>query len=424
MIQKVIFILLLIPAALFAQKEKYVVDALVNPRIPEKIITVGGPGADIQCFTNEAIQTAINALPAEGGTVKLNPGLFKIKAPVSLKSNTRLIGSGRETILKRIDGFHSKFIIDADFGELKVTVEDPSGFEKGMSFQIKNDPYKECWDVTTGVITDIIGKTLYIDTHLIRDYECKKNGIVTNAGSCVSALDGQNILISNFTIDGNKEKNDLLDGCNGGGIAILRSKDVTVENVQVRDFNGEGITWQITENVTVRNCEISGCSNMGLHPGTGSPNSLIEGNNSFNNKVGLFICWRVHHSIVRGNQFHNNSDCGISTGHKDTDVTFENNHIFENGVSGVYFRDENPDNSPHRNIFINNTVENNGTLKGGYGFMFNGNALEVILDNNVIRDTKNGSQKAAIFMAKNTPPITEKNNKMTGHSLGNVVTGK
>lgn len=424
MIKKLIIILLLIPAALFAQKEKYSVDALVHPRVPEKIITVGGTSADIQGFTNEAIQTAVNALPSEGGTIKLNPGLFRIKAPVSLKSNTRLIGSGEETILKRIDGFHSKFIIDADFGELKVTVEDPSGFGKGMSIQVKNDPYNECWDVTTGNITDIIGKTLYIDTRLIRDYECKKNGIVTNAGSCVTALDGQNILISNLTIDGNKEKNDLLDGCNGGGIAILRSKDVTVDNVHVKDFNGEGITWQITENVTVRNCEISGCTNMGLHPGTGSPNSLIEANNSYNNKVGLFICWRVHHSLVKGNQFHNNSDCGISTGHKDTDVTFENNQIFENGLSGVYFRDEDPDNSPHRNLFIRNTIENNGTLKGGYGFVFNGNALEVVLDNNVIRDNKTGSQKAAIFIAKNTPPITEKNNRMTGHSMGNIVNGK
>jgi hypothetical protein len=424
MIKKVIFSLLLLPSALYAQKEKYVVDALVNPRIPDKIITVGGTTADIQGFTGEAIQTAVNALPAGGGTVKLNPGLFKIKAPVSLKSNTKLIGSGRETILKRIDGFHSKFVVDADFGELKITVDDASGFEKGMSFQVKNDPYNECWDVTTGVITDIAGKTLYIDTHLIRDYECEKNGMVSNAGSCVAVLDGQNIFISNFSIDGNKEKNDLLDGCNGGGIAILRSKDVTVENVRVKDFNGEGITWQITENVTVRNCEISGCTNMGLHPGTGSPNSLIEANNSFNNKVGLFICWRVNNSLVKGNQFHNNSDCGISTGHKDTDVTFDNNKIFENGVNGVYFRDENPSNSPHRNRFINNTVENNGTLKGGYGFVFNGNAHEIVLDNNVIRDTKTGAQKAAIYIAKNTPPVIEKNNKMSGHSLGNIISGE
>jgi hypothetical protein len=421
---KLLVVFLFLPALAIAQQNPYLVDALVNPKRPERIITVGGPDSEIQGFTNQAIQVAVDALPDEGGIVKLNQGTFKIKAPVRLKSNVKLIGSGPGTILKRIDGFHSKFITDADFGELKLTVEDPSGFETGMSIQVNNMEYSECWDVTTGVITDIKDNVLYIDTHLIRDYDCEKNGMVTNAGSCVLVYEAQNILLSNFAIDGNKAKNDLLDGCNGGGIAILRSKNVTVEKVIVKDFNGEGITWQITEEVTVRNCEISGCTNMGLHPGTGSPKSLIEGNNSHDNKVGMFICWRVHHSIVKDNQFHNNSDCGISTGHKDSDVSFSNNHIYENGNNGVYLRDEDSKNSPHRNSFINNTIENNGTLKGGYGFYFSGKAEDVILDGNTIRDNKKGDQKAAIFISKGTPPPKEINNKMSGHSLGNILNEK
>ena len=230
--------------------------------------------------------------------------------------------------------------------------------------------------------------------------------------------------MSNFTIDGNKDKNDLLDGCNGGGIAILKSKNVTIESVHVKDFNGEGITWQITENVTVRNCEISGCTNMGMHPGSGSPNSLIEGNNSHDNRVGLFLCWRVQHSIVKGNQIHNNQLMGISTGQKDSDVLFEKNHIYENGEDGVNFRNEDQKNSPHRNTFLNNTIENNGIRKGGYGFSFYGNASDVVLKDNIIRDTKSGTQKAAIFINKNTPPVKLENNTMSGHALGNLVLEK
>jgi nitrous oxidase accessory protein NosD len=264
----------------------------------------------------------------------------------------------------------------------------------------------------------------YIDTYLIRDYDCEQNGIVTNAGSCVSAMGIQDVLISDFTIDGNKEKNDLLDGCNGGGIVIIKSRNITVEKVHVTNFNGEGITWQITENITVRNCEIDGCANNGMHPGTGSPKSTIVGNISHNNKVGLFICWRVQHSLVKDNQFYHNEDCGISTGHKDSDVIFENNHIYENGGDGVFFRDEDMKNSPHRNIFIGNIIENNGTRDGRYGFYFSGNAENVILKNNIIRDTKNGTQKAGIYIDKNTPTLTLENNTITGHSLGNIVYGK
>lgn len=419
--RKLIFILLFMPAMAAAQTSNYVVDALVNPRRQEKIITVGGPNADIQGYSNEAVQLAVDALPAEGGTVKMEPGLYKIKAPVRLRSNVKLVGSGSETVLKRIDGYHSKFIVDADFAELKLTVEDASGFETGMSFQVTNDTYSSCWDVSTGVITDIVDNVIYIDTHLIRDYDCEKNGMVTNAGSCVSVINAENVYISDFVIDGNKDKNDLLDGCNGGGIVVLRSKYVTIEKINVKDFNGEGITWQITENVSVLNCEISGCTNMGLHPGTGSPNTLIEGNNSHDNKVGLFICWRVQHSLVKDNSFHNNSDCGISTGHKDSDVTFDNNHIYENGNNGVYFRNEDVKNSPHRNLFINNIVENNGTSKGGYGFCINGKASDLVLENNIIRDNKKGTQKAAIYINKNSPRPIEKNNKMSGYVSGNIV---
>jgi hypothetical protein len=422
--KKILLIFLFLPNILSGQNNNFIIDALVSPKRLERIISVGGMSADIQGYTNEAIQVAVDALPAEGGTVRLDAGQFKMKAPVRLKSNVKLIGSGPETILKRIDGYHSRFIVDADYGELKLTVEDASGFEAGMSFQVTNDPNSSCWDVTTGVITDITGNVLYIDTYLVRDYDCENNGVVTSAGSCVSVLNARNVFISNFTIDGNKAKNDLLDGCNGGGIAIMKSKYVTVEGVHVKDFNGEGITWQITENVTVRNCEINGCCNMGLHPGTGSPNSLIEGNNSHHNKVGLFICWRVQHSLITENQFHHNSDCGISTGHKDSDVVFKNNHIFENDGDGVSFRNEDPKNSPHRNSFINNIVENNGTAKGGYGFFFNGNSQDVSLEDNIIRDNKNGTQKAAIFITKGTPPPKEINNKMSGHKQGNIVNGE
>ena len=415
--KKIFFFLLLFPAASFSQTEKFIVDALVKPKKQERVITVGSTTANIPGFTNQAIQIAVDALPVEGGTVKLDAGEFKMIAPVRLRSNVTLIGSGAETILKRIDGYRSKFVIDADYGELKVTVEDASGFKPGMSIQITDKPNSSCWDVTTAIITDIIKDTLYFDTYLIRDYEAELNGMVTNAGSCVSVHDAENVYLSDFTIDGNKEKNDLLDGCNGGGVVIIKSKNVTVEKVHVKDFNGEGITWQITENVTVRNCEINGCTNMGLHPGSGSPNSLIESNNSHNNKVGLFICWRVHHSVVRGNQFHNNSENGISTGHKDSDVLFEKNHIYENMLDGVYVREEDDKNSPHRNSFISNIVENNG----GNGFYISGKPSNMLIKDNVIKSTIKGKQKAAIFIAKNALTVKEENNKMSGYENWNIV---
>ena len=397
---------------LFCIAQESTGDALVTPRKPKTLIRVGGPSADIQGFSNQAIQIAVDALPQEGGTVKIDEGVFTMMAPVRMRSNVRLTGSGVKTILKRIDGYRSKFVIDADYGELKVTVEDASKFKPGMSIQISNKPFAECWDVSTAVITDVVKDTLYFDTHLIRDYEAKLDGIVSNAGSCVSVYGVHDVVISDLSIDGNKDKNYLLDGCNGGGIAIIKSNNVVVDGVVVKDFNGEGITWQITNNVNIRNCEISGCTNMGLHPGTGSPNTVIENTKSHHNKVGLFICWRVQNSIVRNNIFADNLTNGISTGHKDSDVLFEGNTISGNGTDGVYIREEDVQNSPHRNTFVSNKIENNK----GYGIYIGSDARDLEFRNNIIKN-----QRAAFYLASRNYKIREVNNETSGLAEGKIV---
>lgn len=420
--KKLFFVLLVISNVAFAQYEDFEVDALVSPKQEKMILTVGGLQADVQGFSNRSIQLAVDALPAEGGTVKLLPGNYLLKDGVRLRSNVNLIGSGEETVLKRADGFKSRLIDDADYAELKLMVEDASGFEPGMSVQIWDEPQSGCWDVSAGTITDIQDNVLYIDSYLIRDYRADHDGWVSNAGSGVLVDGAENVLISNLVIDGNKENSVRMDGCNGGGVAILRSKNVTVENVHVKDFNGEGITWQITEDVTVQNCEIEGSGNIGLHPGTGSPRSRILNNNVHHNTVdGMFICWRVHHSVVKNNQFHHNGRHGICTGHKDSDVVFEDNHIFENGSDGVNLRQENDRNSPHRNTFTNNLIENNGQNGEGYGFAVYSEPQDLVLKNNIIRDTGKGTQKAAVFLLEKVPEVRMEGNKISGHPDGKVV---
>jgi hypothetical protein len=237
-------------------------------------------------------------------------------------------------------------------------------------------------------------------------------------------LDATNVLLSDFLIDGSKVTNDLVDGCFAGAVCMIKVSRVTVENLHVENFNGDGITWQITEDITIRNCECNNCL-RGLHPGTGSINSLIEGNDSHHNdEDGLFVCYRVQFGLVINNKFHNNGENGISTGHKDSDMRFENNHIYENQISGVFFRNENINNSPHRNVFINNILENNGSTGGGYGFLINGQARDVVLKGNTIRNTGKGNQTGGIFLNKNTPPVKLEDNKMSGHKSSDVVYGK
>ncbi len=419
----IILCLLVNSCGLFAQ-EFQKADALVSPKIAEREISVGGDDADITGFNMQSIQFAIDALELTGGMVILNPGTYTISAPIRLKSNVHLVGSGDDTVLKRDRGVQTKFVVDADFGELKLTVENTDGFEVGMKVQVNDDPNNGCWNVSSAYITDIEDDVIYIDRGLIRDYRSDLNGLLSNASSVIEVIEAENCSISNLVIDGRRSDNFFADGCNSAGILIFKSSWITIDEVRVKDFNGEGISWQITEHVTIKNSEIAGSGNTGLHPGTGSPFSIIENNDvHHNDRDGLFICWRVYESKVRGNQFHHNGRFGICTGHKDTDVLFEGNHIFENLSDGVNLRGEREANAPHRNSFIKNTIENNGTDGGGYGFSINSPAKDLKLTENIFLNSMK-TQKAAIYVYEaGLKPLLE-NNQFDDHELGELVIEK
>jgi hypothetical protein len=414
----IVFVLLVLPSFLLnAQSINSFSDALVTPKTAKQIITVGGKNADIQGFTNQSIQFAIDAVAKTGGAVQLNPGVYKVKAPVRMKPNVNLIGSGKETILKREAGVQTKYIVDADFGELKLTVENADGFEIGMKVQITDDENSSCWNVSTAYISDISDNVIYIDKGLIRDYRSDKNGLISNASSVIEALDVENCSISDLTADGNRADNFFADGCNSAGILILRSKNVTIENVHVKDFYGEGISWQITENVTIKNSEISGSGNTGLHPGTGSPFSVIENNDiHHNDRDGLFICWRVYQSRVSNNKMHDNGRFGICTGHKDVDVIFSENHVFNNKSDGINLRGEREENAPHRNTFVKNIIENNT----GFGFSVNSKAHDLVLKENIFKNSAK-NQKAAIYIYEGGSTPKLENNQFEKHELGEMI---
>lgn len=389
---------------------------LVDIKNADKVITVGGTGADIPGFTSGAIQIALDAMKTRGGgTVRLNAGTFDITGPVRIPDNTSLVGAGKSTILRKCDGFRTSFTIDADYGMLKASVKDASGFRVGMGIQLFDDDHNQGWDVTTAKITDIKDNVLYFDNRTVYDYIAAYGGTISNGCSIIEAVEVENVKISDLAIEGNKKTNDYINGCRGGGVYIHKSKNCLVENVTINEFNGDSFSWQITENITVRGCEVSNGNGLGFHPGTGSDHSIVENCVSHHNKGdGIFLCWRVQNGIFRNNTSYANGENGISIGHKDTDNIFENNHLYENGFQGVLFRDENEQNSGHRNTFINNTIENNGMKQEASGFFVGGNTHDITITNNTIRSTGKGNQSTAILVGPNSSKITATGNKISG----------
>ncbi len=397
-------------------------DLQTSPRSVRQHITVGGRNAEISGFTSGAIQIAVDALTLRGGgTVELRPGAYSIAAPVRLTDNVTLTGAGDSTVLQKVDGYRSLLTVDADYGMFKVTVLDAGGFTPGMGVQLSDSQYSSDYDVTVSTVVDITGNTIFLDRPALRDYDCSHKAVLSNACSIIEAVDAHNVRIANLRIDGNGKTNDELSGCRGGAVYFQKAERCTVENVKATDFNGDVFDWQITKDITLRNCEASHSTGEGFHPGTGSEHTLVERCSSHHNRDGIYLCWRVKKSTFRGNVVYGNARDGFSFNRKNTDNLVAGNHIYGNGRDGIWFNEYGVENNSHRNEFVDNVIEDNGTREAGHGFSLVSTVRDIRIHDNPIRDSGKGTQRCAILLGVGARNVWIRGNTMAGHPDGDVV---
>ena len=373
------------------------------PATAPRVIKVSQAGpADVVGNDNVALQKAADLLKP-GDTLLIGEGTFTMENSLFVPSGVTVRGVAGKTILKKNAGVRSALAEDGDYGESAIAVAEPGKFHAGMGITILDDAQPRGWDVSVTAVTGTRGAYLLILPPTVRDYDLeKKNARVTNTFPILAVMNAEKVVLEDITVDGNREENDYLDGCRGGAIYLNTVRDVTVRNCVARNYNGDGISFQISDGVKVLNSESYGNTGYGAHPGTGSANALVKGCRLHNNgDIGLYLCWRVRHSRFEDNQMENNGHHGISIGHKDTDNEFVNNTIANNGVSGVWFREESPKNSGHRNVFRKNRVTDNGGAKDGYGFFIAKNVDGTVIEDNRIADTRvsGKTQRVAIQRA-------------------------
>jgi hypothetical protein len=386
--------------------------------LPSRTVTVAQSGnADVVGSDSAALQKAADMLRS-GDTLAIGPGTYRMDASLLIPSNVTLRGAAGKTILMKAPGVESALIEDGDYGESYLSVADPSKFHPGMGVEILDDTLKDGWDVTISKVVAVHDHMIQINPPTVRDYDLdQKHARIRNTYPILCAINAENVAFEDIIVDGNKAANTYLDGCRGGAIYMYNVRNVTVKDCVARNYNGDGISFQISDNVHVINSESYGQTGYGIHPGTGSTNSVVEHCRLHNNgQIGLFLCWRVRHGQFHDNVIEDNGQYGISIGHKDTDNEFVNNSIARNGVSGVYFRDETSLNSGHRNTFRNNKVLDNGSAKAGYGFYIAARVNDTIIAGNQISDTRGpkATQRYAVYQAKGAGSVRLDNNTTDG----------
>ncbi len=346
-----------------------------------------------------------------------------------IPSGVTVRGTPGQTILRKSPGVESRLVEDGDYGESELRVFEPQKFRPGMGITVTDKLLDSDWDISVTTIKSIEGNLLRIDPMTLRDYSAEnQQAAVRNSFPILCAIETDGVLIENLIVDGNKAENTYIDGCRGGAIYLYRSKNAIIRNCVARNYNGDGISFQITNNIQVVSCECHGHPGHGIHPGAGSTHSTVKDCYIHDNgQVGLFLCWRVRNGSFEGNLIENNGEYGVSLGHKDTDNSFANNTIYGNAIAGVYFRKETLKNSGHRNRFTRNKVLNNGGETVGYGFYIEPLTSDLVISNNQIMDTRSGNertQRYGIYKATGVGNVVAEGNEYAGHVDKNVVEAK
>ncbi len=224
----------------------------------------------------------------------------------------------------------------------------------------------------------------------------------------------RNVTFENIALDGNKANNQNLDGNYAGCIWMQDCIRVTMRNVTARNYNGDGISWQICHDVRVEDCHSHDHTGLGLHPGSGSQRSIIRRNRMAGNDQGLFFCWGVRWGLAEKNIIEGNRLYGISIGHHDTDNVIRDNEVRASGEVGILFRMEGgPAFQGNRNVLEKNRILG-VTQDRGIGIDIQGRTNSLTITQNEIRQIGAPKQRVGIRIGPEAEQITLADNRIDG----------
>lgn len=394
-------------------------DVRVEPNWDERLtLRVGTSKGDLVGADERVLQAAVDCVARlGGGTVHLTAGTWKLRNSVFLASNVRLIGSGADTVLVKEPSAASKLKADSDWYDQEITLVDPSAFRIGDGVCLRaRNPHNKTTTVLKRTLVARSGNRFKLDRPLRENLWLMEEATAATLFPILSGEHISGIAVENLVLDGNRAKNDNLDGNYAGCIFLQDCRDVSVRRVVARSFNGDGVSWQICHDVTVEDCDSHDHAGLGLHPGSGSQRPLIRNNRLRRNDIGLFFCWGVKYGLAEKNVMEDNR-VGLSIGHRDTDNLIRDNDIRSSKAVGVLFRPERgKDFAAHRNRLLNNRVTDSGA-DNGIAIDVQGETEAVQFVGNDLRETRGPAKRVGMRLGPKTADITLKDNRVEGFAV-------
>lgn len=383
-----------------------------NPLLaqPAVRITVGRDQADLVGHDNRVLQAAVDYVGnLGGGLVEIGPGEFLMRDALHLRSRVTVRGAGAKTVLRKDRERRSLLAADGDYGEAAIALQQTEGFAVGHGVYVASKSQRYFLGVCATILNSqsnyfTLSRTMNADI-LVND-----GGFAVTAFPVISGEHIEDARVEDLVVDGNRAENPtIVDGCRAGGIYLFRGDHCLITRCVVRDYAGDGISFQQSNDVEVESCVVERCAGFGLHPGSGSQRPAVKNCRAIGNgDDGIFFCWRVRGGIAEGNWLENNEGYGISIGHKDSDNFVRKNTIIGNKRGGAFWRPEAEPMAAHRVVFEHNVVRDND----GFGLNLQGASSGTVIRNNVVEDTGGSRQKTGIRIGRQVGEVTLEDNRI------------
>jgi parallel beta-helix repeat protein len=379
-------------------------------------LTVGQTEGDLIGKDDKIIQAGIEYLDRlGGGTLCILPGVYNIRNSIFLHPNITLKGSGENTVLKMSPGFVTPIIRDCSGREYGVEVKDASGFITGGGIMLRTTAKAE-YAIRTliATITRIDGDIIYFDRYNDTPFYVENKCTAATIFPILTAEHVDNVVIEDIVLDGDREQNTHINGNFSGALFTHYCNKWNFKNVIARNYNGDGFSWQTSDDFHFENCKALNNADLGFHPGGSAQRPVVINCTGNGNSQGMYFCWGVTDGLVENCTFSGNVKYGISIGHRDTDNLIQNCLVENNQEIGIYFRkdEEGEFFGGNRNLIRNCTVKDNGSTKEGVGIDITWKTKDITIENTKFISSQPGKQKIGIQIGKDADRI-----KTTGNTF-------
>jgi hypothetical protein len=337
------------------------------------------------CPDAATIQRAIDRIADSGGVVQLPETEVTIDRGIELRSGVALRGVKGRTVLRKgpgrvypLSGYHN-------YGMMDVPLLETDGLLPGMTVSVLDDKRGGFYS-TFARITWVDAKWVGLDRGIEADYAAGEHPRLTTSYPLVFGHGIRNAGVYDLLLDGNLAENAYpMDGCRGGAIYFARSHGIEIEGIVESNYRGEGLSFQMCTEVTVRDSSFDANVGNGLHPGAGSTGALFERcRGRGNRKSGFFFCVRANHITVRGCEFSGNAVSGINIGTRDSHNLIEECDIRDNDGPGILFRGAPAPIDPHSCRIASCRIHANAVRNGTGQIDIEADAHDLVIERNTI----------------------------------------